>query len=165
LIYNGLQAEEPSPKIRVIIKKAIENYEKERQPAVIKEAQSFFSKMTIGRYSRIFAPVGEAKIYVEDNDGRRKDIQDLSKGTAEQLYLSLRFGFIRDFSKRTETLPIVFDDILVNFDPERFRAACNAIKELTKTNQIFYYTCHPESVNLLTKDIPNSKKIEISMLG
>ena len=148
---------------RTIMGKAIEKYEQERQPGVIKEAQSFFSKMTLGRYLRIFAPLDEAKIYVEDKDGRRKDIQNLSRGTAEQLYLSLRFGFIREFSKRAESLPIVFDDILVNFDPERFRVACEAIKELTKTNQILYFTCHPESVNLLTKIIPESKIIDINV--
>ena len=145
---------------RTIMGKAIEKYEQERQPGVIKEAQSFFSKMTLGRYSRIFAPLDEAKIYVEDKDGRRKDIRDLSRGTAEQLYLSLRFGFIREFSKRAESLPIVFDDILVNFDPERFRAACEAIRELAKTNQILYFTCHPESVNLLAEIIPDSKIID-----
>ena len=148
---------------RTIMGKAIEKYEQERQPGVIKEAQSFFSKMTLGRYSRIYAPLDEAKIYVEDKDGRRKDILDLSGGTAEQLYLSLRFGFVREFSKRAESLPIVFDDILVNFDPERFRAACEAIKELAKTNQILYFTCHPESVNLLAKIMPDSKIVDINM--
>ncbi|NMG82993.1 MAG: AAA family ATPase [Methanosarcinales archaeon] len=144
---------------RTIMGKAIKKYEQERQPGVIKEAQSFFSKMTLGRYSRVLAPLDEARIYVEDKDGRRKDIQELSRGTAEQLYLSLRFGFIREFSKRSESLPIVFDDILVNFDPERFRAACEAIKELAKTNQILYFTCHPESGDVLTEIIPESKKM------
>ncbi|NQE44886.1 hypothetical protein C5S31_02525, partial [ANME-1 cluster archaeon GoMg2] len=148
---------------RTIMGKAIEKYEHERQPGVIKEAQTFFSKMTLGRYSRIFAPLDEAKIYVEDKDGRRKDIQNLSRGTAEQLYLSLRFGFIREFSKRAESLPIVFDDILVNFDPERFQAAGEAIQELAKTNQILYFTCHPESVNLLTKIIQDSTVIDINV--
>ena len=150
---------------RTIMRKAIEKYEKEKQPGVIKEAQSFFSKMTLGRYSRIFAPLDEAKIYVEDKDSRRKDIQDLSRGTAEQLYLSLRFGFIREFSKTAESLPIIFDDILVNFDPERFRAACEAIKELAKTNQILHFTCHPETIDLITKIIPNSKVIDIEEMG
>jgi len=147
---------------RTIMDKAIKKYEQERQPGVIREAQSFFSKMTLGRYSRIYAPLNEAKIYVEDKDGRQKDILDLSRGTAEQLYLTIRFGFIREFNKRSESLPIIFDDILVNFDPERFRAACEAIKELAKTNQILYFTCHPESVDLLTEIVSDSKMIDIT---
>jgi len=148
---------------RTIMGKAVEKYEKERQPGVLKEAQSFFSQMTLMRYSSIYAPLDEAKIYVEDKKGRRKEIKDLSRGTAEQLYLSLRFGFIREFTKRAESLPIVFDDIFVNFDPERFRAACEAIKELANTHQILYFTCHPETVDLLTKIIPDSRKVDISI--
>lgn len=146
---------------RTIMKKAVENYELERQPGVIKEAQSFFSKMTCGRYFRIFAPLDEKKIYVEDKDKRRKDVWDLSRGTAEQLYLSLRFGFIREFSKRAESLPIIFDDILVNFDPDRFKAACQAIKELTETNQVLYFSCHPENVEMMVGIIPDSKVIHL----
>lgn len=139
-----------------IIKDAIKKYEKERQPGVIMEAQYFFSNMTLGRYSRIFAPLGEEKVYVIDRNGKQKDIQELSKGTAEQLYLSLRFGFIREFNKRAESLPIIFDEILVNFDPKRCQAACNTIGELAKTNQILYFTCHPENVEVLTKIIPEA---------
>ena len=90
-----------------------------------------------------------------------KEIQDLSRGTAEQLYLSLRFGFIREFSKRSESLPIVFDDILVNFDPKRFKAACEGIKELSETNQVLYFTCHPETVDMLSAIMPDSKLVEI----
>ncbi len=146
---------------KTIIAKSVEKYEQERQPRVIKEAQSFFSRMTLGRYGRIFAPLGETKVYVEDRDGRRKDIESLSRGTAEQLYLALRFGFIREFSQRSESLPVVFDDIFVNFDPERFRAAGEAVKELVKTNQVFYFTCHPERAIVLSQIMPEAKVIDI----
>jgi len=144
-----------------IVRKALERYEKEKQPLVIKEAQSFFSHITQGRYSRIYAPLDESKIYVEDSDGRRKDIQELSRGTAEQLYLSLRFGFIREFSKRADGLPVVFDDIFVNFDPDRFIAAFDAVKELTKTNQVFYFTCH-SNLSPLLGTIPDARIIDLN---
>ncbi|KAF5424626.1 MAG: putative protein YhaN [Candidatus Methanocomedens sp.] len=39
----------------------------------------------------------------------------------------------------------MFDDILVNFDSDRSRSAGASIIELTETNQIFYFTCHPET--------------------
>jgi len=146
---------------RTLMKKAVENYEKERQPGVVKEAQTFFSRMTLGNYTRIYAPLDESRIYIEDKNGNRKEIFELSRGTAEQLYLSLRFGFIREFGKRAEILPVVFDDILVNFDPARFEAACEALKELTKSNQVLYFTCHPETADSLKRIIPESKVIEL----
>jgi uncharacterized protein YhaN len=149
---------------KTIIRRSIEKYEQERQPGVIKESQSFFSKMTLGRYSRIYAPLDEpTTVYVEDKDGKKKDIFELSRGTAEQLYLSLRFGFIREFGKKAESLPIIFDDILVNFDPKRFRAACNAINGLTETNQVLFFTCHPEIAESLSKLTPDSNIYNITI--
>lgn len=142
-----------------ILRRAIEVYEKERQPAVIVEAQSFFSSITHGRYKRIYSPVGSSDIFVEDNDGRQKETFQLSKGTVEQLYLALRFGFIKEIGKHSETLPIIFDDILVNFDPIRSKTAGDAIKQLATTNQIFYFTCHPDTVKILKDIAPDAKII------
>ncbi len=76
--------------------------------------------------------------------------------------MSLRFGFIRELSKGTNvSLPLVFDDIFVNFDNRRFEAACEAIAELVENNQILYFTCHPERAKLMNKCIENSKVIDM----
>lgn len=149
---------------RKILEKAIEVYEKERQPAVIVEAQTFFSKITDGRYTRIYSPLNSSKIYVEDREGRQKNVTELSRGTAEQLYLSLRFGFIREFERHSEPLPIVFDDILVNFDPERCKRTCEAIKDLAASNQIFYFTCHPETVEMLSERFPECRVVDLDII-
>lgn len=147
---------------RSVLKKAVENYERERQPEVVQEAQRFFSLMTSGTYSRIYAPLDETPIFVETStDNVRREIQELSRGTAEQLYLSLRFGFIREFSQRSESLPVIFDDILVNFDPKRSKAACQAIKELSQNHQVIFFTCHPETVKMFQEYEPEVKFLSI----
>lgn len=146
---------------REILAKAIKVYEKERQPAVIVEAQAFFSKITGGRYTRIYSPLNSTEIYVEDQNGRQKSVQELSRGTAEQLYLSLRFGFIREFGRHSESLPIIFDDVLVNFDPERCKSTCEAIKDLASDNQVFYFTCHPETVQMLVERFPETRAVDL----
>lgn len=146
---------------RMVLAKAIQVYEKERQPAVIVEAQAFFSKITGGRYTRIYSPLNSSEIYVEDQEGRKKSIQELSRGTAEQLYLSLRFGFIREFGRHSESLPVVFDDVLVNFDPERCKSTCEAIKDLVSGNQLFYFTCHPETIQMLAGRFPEARVVDL----
>ncbi len=138
-------------------------YERERQPAVIQEAQAFFSSFTNGRYVRIFSLPGENRVEVEDQTGARKDIPDLSRGTAEQLYLALRFGLVREFARRAEPLPVVMDDILVNFDPERAREACRALGGLSKDQQVLLFTCHPETVELLQSEVQDCKVIELHL--
>ena len=144
-----------------ILKMAIEVYERDRQPAVMQEAQAFFSNITNGRYERIYSPLDSSDIFVEDYDGKRKSISELSRGTAEQLYLALRFGFIEEFKKHSESLPIVFDDILVNFDPIRSENTSIAIKNLATKNQIFFFTCHPETVDILKDSVPDAQVIDL----
>ncbi len=99
---------------------------------------------------------------VADQVGARKDIPDLSRGTAEELYLALRFGLVREFARRAEPLPVIMDDILVNFDPKRAKEACEALAELSKDQQVLLFTCHPETVDLVRSAAEDCKVIELS---
>ena len=85
----------------------------------------------------------------------------MSRGTREQLYLSLRFGLIREFGERTERLPVVVDEVLVNFDPKRAGHAARAFAELANTNQVLVFTCHPETVALFTDVASETQVIQI----
>ena len=136
-------------------------YERDRQPAVIQQAQQFFSSITDGAYQRILSLPGEQAIAVEDNSGIRKDTSQLSRGTAEQLYLSLRFGFIREFAAKAMPLPVIMDDILVNFDPERAAAACRALLELSTDQQVLLFTCHPATVEMMRSASSECSVIEL----
>ncbi len=132
-----------------IFQKARQIYEKERKQPVVRESEHFFRIMTDGRYQTIVAPHGEERIEVIGANGGRYDPDVLSRGTAEQLYLSLRFGYIQEFGRRARPLPVVVDDILVNFDPHRARAAISTMLGLADKNQILFFTCHPETVSLI----------------
>lgn len=132
-----------------LVDRAREKYERERRPAVLKAAERYFSSFTAGRYTELRAPAGQSRIVVMTPGGATREIDQLSRGTAEQLYLSLRFGFVQEFVTRSEPLPLVFDDILVNFDPGRARAAAQSILELSRSLQILLFTCHPATVDLV----------------
>jgi uncharacterized protein YhaN len=124
-------------------------YEHERQPAVVRAASAHFERITGGRYARIVAPPGDAGVRVEADDGEGRVTEELSRGTAEQLYLALRFGLIEEFARHAEPLPVVMDDILVNFDAARAGRAAVAIGELAQRHQVLYFTCHRETAVLL----------------
>ena len=144
-----------------ILGKAIERYEQERQPAVIQEATDIFSDISGGRYQRIIKPLESAGVLVETAGGKRKEVNQLSRGTAEQLYLALRFGYITEFGKHDVSLPVVFDDILVNFDPVRKENSCRAIASLAEKNQVFYFTCHPATVEMLKGCCSDARVIDL----
>lgn len=139
-----------------LLNQAVSTFERERQPQIVREAQSFFSRFTGGRYTRIITPLDGGEIYVEEADGTHKTIPQLSRGTAEQLYLALRFGYIRDYATSSVPVPVIFDDILVNFDPARRKNACEAIADLAETCQVLYFTCHPETVRDLREAVPGA---------
>lgn len=130
-----------------LIDRAREKYERERRPAVLKQAEQYFTRLTHGGYREILTTEGDPQIVAPN--GTRKELRHLSRGTSEQLYLSLRFGFVEEFTRRSEPLPLVFDDILVNFDADRAAAAAEAIVELSRRHQILLFTCHPATVQVL----------------
>jgi uncharacterized protein YhaN len=142
---------------RTLLDETRKVYETERQPEVFRHASLFFRTMTEGRYLRVIAPLDGTDIQVERHDGIRLAPQLLSRGTAEQLYLAMRFALLRDYAGHTDPLPVVFDDVLVNFDPGRIRNTLHAIRELAATHQILLFTCHPHIVALTEETVPGAQ--------
>ena len=125
-------------------------FEKERQPEVVRNAASFFKDITDGRYEKgVFSRSGGSEIRVTDFTGNAKRPSELSRGTREQLFLSLRFGLIRDLGRRSERLPVIVDEALVNFDPHRGLRAASAFVDLAQTNQVLVFTLPPADSGLV----------------
>ena len=116
---------------------------------MVQDASAHFARITGDAYERIVAAPGEAAVRVEAATGAPRLTDELSRGTAEQLYLALRFGLIEQFARSTEPLPVVMDDILVNFDANRAARAAGAIRALAERHQVLYFTCHPWTAELL----------------
>ncbi len=141
---------------RYLLDKARQTYERERQPAVLKQASEFFRVMTGGRYKRVIVPFGETRLEVELKNGRTQSTDRLSRGTAEQLYLSMRLAFVREYAKHAGPLPLVVDDILVNFDPDRAKAAIMVLAEIARTHQVLFFTCHPHVLAWFKEQTPDT---------
>jgi uncharacterized protein YhaN len=142
---------------RALLDETRKIYETERQPEVLRQASSFFTVMTEGCYIRIIAPLDGGEIQVERRDGVRLSPQVLSRGTAEQLYLSMRLALVREYANHVDPLPVVFDDIFVNFDSRRSRTTFKAIRELSSTHQVLLFTCHPHLVKQVEEIVPAAK--------
>lgn len=146
---------------RALLDETRKIYETERQPEVLRQASSFFAVMTEGRYTRVIAPLDGGEIQVERADSVRLSPQVLSRGTAEQLYLSMRLALVREYANHVDPLPVVFDDIFVNFDPERTRTSFKALAELCTTYQVLLFTCHPHLVQMVEEVVHSTKIFEL----
>ena len=129
-----------------LIRQAQGKFEKERQPDVIRHAERFFLDVTDGAYQAVYSPLGSSEINVRDSAGNIRVPQLLSRGTREQLFLALRFGLILELGQRAERLPVIVDEALVNFDPIRGTRAAGSFIDLSETNQVLVFTCHPQMV-------------------
>jgi uncharacterized protein YhaN len=143
-----------------ILTEVREKYEKEKQPVIIQNSGKYFNKITGGRYERINAALDKREITVFDSREASKTIDQLSRGTREQLLVSLRLGFIEEYETNAEPLPVVVDDILVNFDPERARKTAEIFQEFGNNRQVIIFTCHPSTKEYFSKSKVNLIEIK-----
>jgi uncharacterized protein YhaN len=120
-----------------------ESYERERQPKTLAEASELLRQLTDGKYVRIWVPLGERILMVDDVLGNTCDVGWISRGTRELLFIALRLALATAFAQHGSVLPIILDDVLVNFDAKRSRAMARLLIEYAKLGrQIFVFTCH-----------------------
>jgi uncharacterized protein YhaN len=133
-------------------------YEREKQPEVMRRASEHFARLTGGRYVRIAAPMGEERLLAIRPGGEAVDSARLSRGTAEQMYLALRFALAAEFARQTP-LPLVMDDIFVNFDGERLLLALRELAALSEQHQVLLFTCHRHVLDALAEAAPTAQRI------
>jgi len=124
------------------------------QPAVLAQASGDFARVTESAYTRIEQDVEAASLAVVDRNHARKGPEQLSRGTADQLYLCLRLGLAREFASQRVALPVVMDDVLVNFDPHRAELMAAVLADFARDHQVLLLTCHPSTVELLRSVCP-----------
>lgn len=120
-----------------------------RQPQIIKVAEQFFNQLTGNRYQQIIFT--DQTVQVVRKDGLTFDVGELSSGTAEQLYVALRFAFTKVMAD-VIAMPIIVDDAFVNFDRQRTQAAMKMLKGLAQTSQVIYLTANHDNLALADDD-------------
>ena len=108
---------------------------------VIKVAGHYFNRLTQGRYQAI--QMKNMKIAVQNNEKQWLFASELSRGTLDQLLVSLRLAFIGNLSSKVP-LPVLIDDSFVNFDSERKQIMLQLIKELSSKVQVIYFSLDDE---------------------
>ena len=135
-------------------------YERDRQPATLQEASGYLRRLTEGRYTRVWTPLGEDVLLVDDAAGESLPCEILSRGTREQLFLSLRLALVSSYARRGAKLPLVLDDVLVNFDSTRAKAAAAVLADFARAgHQLLVFTCHDHIFKLF-----RSLKVRVSRL-
>lgn len=127
----------------VILESICRKYEAERQPETLNAASKYLQQMTEGRYQRIWTPLHDNSLRIEGADGQALPLEVLSRGTREAVFISLRLALVEAYARRGVTLPLVLDDVLVNFDATRAKAAVRVLHDFAHSgHQLLMFTCH-----------------------
>lgn len=118
-------------------------FERTSQPETLAIASDYLRQLTNDKYTNIWTPLGEQFPKIDDDQGHTLTVDDLSSGTREQLFLAIRLAMVERFRNQGVQLPMILDDVLVNFDQERTRAAIKTLNAVAaKGQQILLFTCH-----------------------
>lgn len=145
---------------RFLLEKAVEEWESRSQPEVYRRAGELLSLMTDGAWIRV-ALSPEGTIIATDAARNERDPKHLSLGTCQQLYLALRIALLMCADNVGESVPILADDILVNFDSHRRAGAARALAQLARTRQVIVFTCHEEVVEAMGMADPACTVIDL----
>jgi len=76
----------------------------------------------------------------------------MSRGTLEQIYMSMRIAIAETVDRDGYKMPIILDEVFVNWDKDRMKNALHTLKDIGLERQIIYMTCHDWMANKLVDE-------------
>ncbi|MDD3225769.1 MAG: hypothetical protein PHX70_13905, partial [Clostridium sp.] len=128
---------------------------------VFNSSSRVFNTITGGEYTSILP---SKDLSINDFASLKKDgsidesVSVLSRGTKEELFLSIRLSRIMDISTK---LPVIIDDSLVNFDYTHLKNSIKVLKQISNANQVIFLTCHSEMVRAIYEEDKNAQFFKI----
>ena len=162
--YNNLKNQEDIINITIEnLEQAYEEMKTTITPKFTENLSKNIEEISNGKYSKVTIN-DESGMVVENNRGEYINANNLSTGTIDQLYLSLRLSMIEDLSK--ESLPIILDETFAYFDNTRLENAIKYLIKLTqgeniKNHQVIIFTCTNREKEILEKHNYKYNLIEI----
>jgi DNA repair exonuclease SbcCD ATPase subunit len=97
--------------------------------------------ITNQRYRQVWVDPSDLSMHVcaQDSD-EQIQVEDLSQGTREQIYVALRTVLAKALSPKGEAVPLFFDDPFVSADDARCMALLDTFRELSKSTQVVLFS-------------------------
>ena len=141
-----------------VLREAVERHRKEHQGPVLERAGALFAALTAGSFAGLAVGADDkgqpTLLGLRAGSPATIGVEGMSEGTADQLYLALRLASLMTHLDHHEPMPMVLDDLLVNFDDARAVAALKALADLSRRTQVLFFTHHAHLVDLARKALP-----------
>jgi len=127
-------------------------------PKFTVELSNVMEKISGGKYKNVRINTN-GEIVVEQTNGEYIMAENLSIGTIDQLYLSLRIATIKEITK--ENMPIILDEAFAYYDDSRLENILKYLSEEYKNKQIIIFTCTRREIEILDRMNFVYNKIEL----
>lgn len=111
-------------------------------PVVNAKTSQIFEQLTNKKYKSVSVSKDFVARVLESEDIISHESVDLSNGTLDQVYLSLRLAIAELISQDQSRLAIFLDDVLMQYDDKRMEEALRFLYEYGKDKQLLLFTCH-----------------------
>jgi len=122
-----------------LLRGQVESYAERFRGPIAGRAGELFERLTLGRYKGLSVGVGDKTIRCVQ-ERQELDVNQLSRGTRAQLYFALRLASLEQYFADQPAIPLVFDDLFVEFDDDRATVAFEILSELAQKVQVLYFT-------------------------
>ncbi len=133
-----------------LLKWSMEKFRETKQGPMLAKASTLFSTLTGGSFSRLLVDTEEQapRLFGIRPDAQQVDVRGMSEGTRDQLYLALRLAALELQIDQGLNMPLIADDLFINFDDRRAAAGLKVLGELSRKMQVVFLTHHDHLVPL-----------------
>lgn len=132
--------------LQAIVTRGEETFRRREQPALLRRADALLQTLTRDRYQGLLLQTDDGADLAVRGDhlpGALPIREPLSTGTREQIWFALRIAALESVEGTGAPLPLILDEVMVNWDAARRAQALDAMVTLSAYRQIFLLTCHP----------------------
>ena len=131
---------------------SMERFRQTRQGPMLARASEIFQTLTLGSFSRLLVDADNHDsprlMSIRADGGRPVEVSGLSEGTRDQLYLALRLAALDQQASQGSRMPLIADDLFINFDDRRTAAGLQVLGDVSRRMQVILLTHHDHLVPL-----------------
>lgn len=117
---------------------------------VIEQTTKYFCYMTNEAYTNVYALQDHGTLQVEAFDSIRYDVNELSQGTVDQLYIALRLAISHMMSSK-QKLPFIIDDAFIHSDHVRTQRIIDILLDISHRQQMILFTCNEDIIKSINE--------------
>lgn len=117
-------------------------------PLLRKSISDNFSYLTVEKYKSVDIDEDmNITVMSEEEKDRKIELENLSGGTLDQLYLSLRIA-LSNILSGNQNIPLILDDSFVQYDSKRLKKSLEMLSRESERRQVILFTCQEREAEL-----------------